>query len=84
MLSCTTVLHLALVSASLVMTTILLQWCRAKILLHIVPYPNYSVTNGNRPQNIVSLLVPYQIVCYIWCHAKIFRILFGTGNQTKR
>ena len=57
MLLCTMVLHLALVSALLVMTAILLQWCHAKILLHLVPYPNDSITNGNRPQNIVSHLV---------------------------
>ena len=28
-------------------------WCGAKILLHLVPYPNDGVTTGNQPQNIV-------------------------------
>ena len=51
-------LHLALVSALVVVTTILLQWCPAKILLHLVPYPNDDVPNSNRRGNIVSHLVP--------------------------
>ena len=38
-------------------TAIVLQWCCAKILLHLVPYPNDSLTNSNQPQNIVSHLV---------------------------
>ena len=47
------VLHLALVSALLVVTTILLQWCCAKILLHSVPTPEHSIKFGNRTQTMV-------------------------------
>ena len=54
MLSCTTVLHFELVSALLVVIAILLPWDRVKILLHLVPYPDDSVTNDNQPQSIVS------------------------------
>ena len=57
MLSCTTVLHLVLVSVSVVLTAILSQRCNAKILLHLVPYANDSVTNGSQSQNIVTYLV---------------------------
>ena len=31
-------------------------------VLHLVPYPNDSVTNGNRPQKIVPRLVPDQAI----------------------
>ena len=58
MLSCTTVLHLALISALVDVTVILLQWCRAKMLLHLVTYPSDSVTKGNRYLNIKSHVVP--------------------------
>ena len=33
---------------------LLLQWCRAKLLLHLVPCLNESVTNDNRPQNSIT------------------------------
>ena len=46
-MTCTMVLHLVLVSALIVVTMILIQWCHTKILLHLVPYPNGSITNGN-------------------------------------
>ena len=61
-LFCTTVLHLALISASVVVTVILLYWCHAHIVLHLVPYPYDSVTNDNRPRKIVSNLVPDQAI----------------------
>ena len=83
MLLCTMVLHLALVLESVLFTEILLQWCSAKILLHLILYPNNSITNGNWSQNIVShwvldqaivlwlvqgqTLVLYLVLCPRWC-----------------
>ena len=33
-----------------------------KILLHLIPYPNDSVKNGDWSQDIVSYLVPDQVI----------------------
>ena len=82
MLSCTMVLHLALVVELVVVTAILLPWCHAKILLHLVPYPNNIITNDNQPLNIVSHLVLDQVIVLKLVPGKTI-LLYYIGTMPK-
>ena len=52
------------------------------VLLHLVPYRNDSITNGNRPQNIVTHLVPDQSDSVIIDTGPSNSTTFGTMPKT--
>ena len=56
------ILHMTLVVALGIGDCDIVTVYHAKILLHLVPYPNDSITNGNQPQYIVSHLVLDQVI----------------------